>query len=513
MIITNIFTQTLFFTFYIIAFPSEFRNSNKRDTIDNSPDISSTTLVDDILNTTDLPVQETSVVPAVDQIISEVVQETSIVEVPAVEQTIPDTVFTTILVSANGTPVPFYSSDNIEPTETPVVVLEEPIPAETPYETPVVVLEDPIPVETPYETPVVVFEEPIPTETPCETPAVVLEEPIPVETPYETPVVVLEEPIPAETPCETLYETPVVVLEEPIPAETPCETLYETPAVVLEEPIPVETLYETPVVVLEEPIPAETPCETLYETPTVVLEEPIPAETPCETLVPNSTTKILIIPTETCEIVTIVMTTFLTTVLTTAEISSPTNLPICIQPTNFCDSTDSSIIPSNGTQNIISSCSSTVQGVIPSVEHLVSTLILEPVNGDILVSGQNVTIIIKTLNMNFGFFDNPNTEYYAEPQTLDVNGSINGHSHITIEKILDDNSFPDPKAPIFFKGLEQSINFEGNLSVDIDSSILSESGAGTYRICTITSSSSHQPVLMPIARRGATDDCIRVIVI
>ena len=475
MIITNIFTQTLFFTFYIIAFPSEFRNSNKRDTIDNSPDISSTTLVDDILNTTDLPVQETSVVPAVDQIISEVVQETSIVEVPAVEQTIPDTVFTTILVSANGTPVPFYSSDNIEPTETPVVVLEEPIPVETLYETPVVVLEDPIPVETPYETPVVVLEEPIPAETPCETPAVVLEEPIPVETPYETPVVVLEEPIPAETPCETLYETPVVVLEEPIPAETPCETLYETPA--------------------------------------VVLEEPIPAETPCETLVPNSTTKILIIPTETCEIVTIVMTTFLTTVLTTAEISSPTNLPICIQPTNFCDSTDSSIIPSNGTQNIISSCSSTVQGVIPSVEHLVSTLILEPVNGDILVSGQNVTIIIKTLNMNFGFFDNPNTEYYAEPQTLDVNGSINGHSHITIEKILDDNSFPDPKAPIFFKGLEQSINFEGNLSVDIDSSILSESGAGTYRICTITSSSSHQPVLMPIARRGATDDCIRVIVI
>ena len=492
MIITNIFTQTLFFTFYIIAFPSEFRNSNKRDTIDNSPDISSTTLVDDILNTTDLPVQETSVVPAVDQIISEVVQETSIVEVPAVEQTIPDTVFTTILVSANGTPVPFYSSDNIEPTETPVVVLEEPIPVETLYETPVVVLEEPIPAETPYETPVVVLEDPIPVETPYETPVVVFEEPIPTETPCETPAVVLEEPIPVETP----YETPVVVLEEPIPAETPCETLYETP-----------------VVVLEEPIPAETPCETLYETPTVVLEEPIPAETPCETLVPNSTTKILIIPTETCEIVTIVMTTFLTTVLTTAEISSPTNLPICIQPTNFCDSTDSSIIPSNGTQNIISSCSSTVQGVIPSVEHLVSTLILEPVNGDILVSGQNVTIIIKTLNMNFGFFDNPNTEYYAEPQTLDVNGSINGHSHITIEKILDDNSFPDPKAPIFFKGLEQSINFEGNLSVDIDSSILSESGAGTYRICTITSSSSHQPVLMPIARRGATDDCIRVIVI
>jgi len=33
--------------------------------------------------------------------------------------------------------------------------------------------------------------------------------------------------------------------------------------------------------------------------------------------------------------------------------------------------------------------------------------------------------------------------------------------------------------------------------------------AGSYRLCTMTSSSNHQPVLMPVAQRGAQDDCIR----
>jgi hypothetical protein len=31
--------------------------------------------------------------------------------------------------------------------------------------------------------------------------------------------------------------------------------------------------------------------------------------------------------------------------------------------------------------------------------------------------------------------------------------------------------------------------------------------AGNYRVCSMTSSSNHQPVLMPVAQRGAQDDC------
>lgn len=36
--------------------------------------------------------------------------------------------------------------------------------------------------------------------------------------------------------------------------------------------------------------------------------------------------------------------------------------------------------------------------------------------------------------------------------------------------------------------------------------------AGNYRVCTMTSSSNHQPVLMPVAQRGAQDDCQKFVV-
>lgn len=33
--------------------------------------------------------------------------------------------------------------------------------------------------------------------------------------------------------------------------------------------------------------------------------------------------------------------------------------------------------------------------------------------------------------------------------------------------------------------------------------------AGNYRVCTMSSASNHQPVLMPVAQRGAQDDCTK----
>ncbi|CAG8833909.1 36870_t:CDS:1, partial [Racocetra persica] len=32
---------------------------------------------------------------------------------------------------------------------------------------------------------------------------------------------------------------------------------------------------------------------------------------------------------------------------------------------------------------------------------------------------------------------------------------------------------------------------------------------GFYRLCTMSSTHSHQPVIMPVAQRGSQDDCIR----
>jgi hypothetical protein len=162
----------------------------------------------------------------------------------------------------------------------------------------------------------------------------------------------------------------------------------------------------------------------------------------------------------------------------------------------------------NGTQNRNGSCSLAVLGAIPSVERLVSTLVLEPLDGTIFLTGEDILVRIKSSNMDFGNFDDPNSEYYTGPQTLSSEGLILGHTHIVVEKIVDATTFPNPASPVFFRGFDGE-TVDGELSTSINAALLSESGPGVYRLCTITTSQSHRPVLMPIARRGAVDDCIR----
>ncbi|CAJ0760397.1 10774_t:CDS:2, partial [Entrophospora sp. SA101] len=99
----------------------------------------------------------------------------------------------------------------------------------------------------------------------------------------------------------------------------------------------------------------------------------------------------------------------------------------------------------------------------------------------------------KTSNLITGFFTDPNEKYYAEPQLL-KNGVIKGHSHVTIQK-LDGNNLPDAKDFAFFKGLDQP-DKNGILSVKVKGL-----SPGDYRICTLVSSFSHQPVIMPVAKR------------
>jgi hypothetical protein len=166
---------------------------------------------------------------------------------------------------------------------------------------------------------------------------------------------------------------------------------------------------------------------------------------------------------------------------------------------------------SNGTQRQISTCSTTTMGALPSFENMVSTIILQPQNSDIVPLNTNVTVIIKSFGIDYGFFDDPTVSYYISPQTLNQNGQIQGHNHITVQKIEDQINPPDPKTPVFFKGLNEDDNNTGILSVEIDGQVFNTTGV--YRICTMTASRSHAPVLMPVARRGAQDDCIRVLVV
>jgi len=160
--------------------------------------------------------------------------------------------------------------------------------------------------------------------------------------------------------------------------------------------------------------------------------------------------------------------------------------------------------PGDGTQNKNGSCVVTVMGEIPDVNHMVSSVILFPRDGDEIYENEPFTFKTKVLNLNTGFFDDPVNEYYIFPQTLDNAGVIQGHSHVTIQKIVNDNEPLDPRIFAFFKGLNDK-------AVDDVLSVLVEKGlpAGKYRACTIVSSFAHQPTLMPVAQRGSQDDCVR----
>lgn len=56
-----------------------------------------------------------------------------------------------------------------------------------------------------------------------------------------------------------------------------------------------------------------------------------------------------------------------------------------------------------------------------------------------------------------------------------------------------------------FQGINDAGNGRGLLSVAVTAGL----PAGFYRVCTMNSASNHQPVLMPIAQRGAQDDCTK----
>jgi hypothetical protein len=170
------------------------------------------------------------------------------------------------------------------------------------------------------------------------------------------------------------------------------------------------------------------------------------------------------------------------------------------RPVNFCKK--SGLLAANGTQIRSGFCSSTVQGAIPDVTKMTSTLITFPRNGGSVIAGKNFTVKVKLVNLATGFFSDPVNDYYDFPQNLNRKGIIEGHSHITIQK-LDGDKVPDATVFAFFKGLNlEAIN---GLLTQVANLPL----PGLYRMCTMSSSLTHQPVIMPVAQRGAQDDCIR----
>ena len=144
-------------------------------------------------------------------------------------------------------------------------------------------------------------------------------------------------------------------------------------------------------------------------------------------------------------------------------------------------------------------------GEIPAQNNMVSSILVFPKHNDVLAVGNTFDIKVQVANLAAGSFTNPQSTYYAAPQELNGGGNIIGHTHVTVQDLgnsLNPTQALDASRFVFFKGINDAGN-NGLLSATVTGGL----PAGNYRVCTMSSASNHQPVLMPVAQRGAQDDC------
>ncbi|KKA29708.1 hypothetical protein TD95_004174 [Thielaviopsis punctulata] len=196
-----------------------------------------------------------------------------------------------------------------------------------------------------------------------------------------------------------------------------------------------------------------------------------------------------------------------TTGVTSASNSST---PSETDPYNFINYCSGRTV-TNGTQNVAGSCNPIPMGRIPSTSQMISSIITFPQPQAILTENSTFSISIQTTNLALGFFSNAKTNYVSAPQDLDATGRVLGHVHVTIQSLLSLNTTtpPDASTYVFFKGINDSGNGRGLLHAQVTGGLM----AGVYRVCTLMAATNHQPVIMPVALRGAQDDCIRFTVV
>lgn len=149
-------------------------------------------------------------------------------------------------------------------------------------------------------------------------------------------------------------------------------------------------------------------------------------------------------------------------------------------------------------------------GDIPAKTAMVSSIILNPKTGDQIPSDTSFNITVQMANLVAGAFTNADATYYAAPQALQ-GGKVVGHTHVTVQDLgnsLNPTQALDATQFAFFKGINDAGNGQGLLSAAVTGGL----PAGNYRVCTLASSSNHQPVLMPVAQRGSADDCTKFVV-
>ncbi|KAJ7174076.1 hypothetical protein C8R43DRAFT_873757 [Mycena crocata] len=162
----------------------------------------------------------------------------------------------------------------------------------------------------------------------------------------------------------------------------------------------------------------------------------------------------------------------------------------------------------NGLQTTTGSCNPIPIGQIPATTAIPSAKFQSPTNGDTIQANQDFTVTLAAKNIQLGTFTNAQKTYFANPQTLNNKGQIIGHTHIVIEAIdsLDTTKISDPTKFFFFKGIDNGADAQGNVQAVVPGGV----PPGTYRMGTIMSSATHQPVIVPIAQHGLCDDVVYV---
>ncbi|KAJ7264487.1 hypothetical protein B0H12DRAFT_1011853 [Mycena haematopus] len=162
----------------------------------------------------------------------------------------------------------------------------------------------------------------------------------------------------------------------------------------------------------------------------------------------------------------------------------------------------------NGLQITTGSCNPIPIGNIPSVDNMPSSKFQTPRNLDTVASDETFTITLATQGIQLGTFTNAQKTYFGNPQKLNAQGQIVGHTHIVMESIgsLTTTELTNPKDFVFFKGVDDAQDGDGNVAVPVTGGV----PPGAYRMCTIVSSATHQPAIVPVAQHGSLDDCIYV---
>ncbi|OAX82223.1 hypothetical protein ACJ72_03430 [Emergomyces africanus] len=169
----------------------------------------------------------------------------------------------------------------------------------------------------------------------------------------------------------------------------------------------------------------------------------------------------------------------------------------------------------NGTKNKEGSCNGIPMGEIPSTNNMVSTLITAPVTGDVFKVNESIVFKVAVRNIEMGFYTNSNVTYLSAPQSLNSEGFVQGHTHLTVQFMGSKTTgiqALDASNPIWFHSVNSPHpeHKTGGFSATLDEGL---ARPGFYRVCTLTAAANHQPVVMPIPKRGAQDDCTKFKVI